>query len=221
MYCKYSDSHQVNLVASPQSHYVIMLLEHSFEIDHNYDRKDSLEHQVKNKTFITQQICTQVDTATSHEESSPWAVPETEVQALALSPALSQLRRLLPSAVRSEEDLASQSFLRSLSLCVQKPQRERKCSFLQSVLFEEGIIYTVILFARKLNLQLWLCCPHASPAEERDMVPTWVLPPALSWTRLRDMEGQTAKHWKKPPTVLLRPSATSSYRHGREKMEEK
>ena len=48
-------------------------------------------------------------------------------------------------------------FKESVFVCA-KPQRERKCSFLQSVLFEEGIIYTVILFARKLNLQLWLCC---------------------------------------------------------------
>lgn len=39
---------------------------------------------------------------------------------------------------------------------------------------------------------------------------TCVLPPVVSWIRLRDMEAETEKHWKKPPTVLLRPNATSS-----------
>lgn len=41
---------------------------------------------------------------------------------------------------------------------------------------------------------------------------TCVFAPVVSWMRLRDMEEQTEKHWKKPPPALLRPRATSSCR---------
>lgn len=37
-----------------------------------------------------------------------------------------------------------------------------------------------------------------------------VLPPVVSCIKLRDIEAQTEKHWKKPPNVLLRPNATNS-----------
>lgn len=53
------------------------------------------------------------------------------------------------------------------------------------------------------------------PAPQREAVlprPTWLLPPVLSCTRLRDMEQLMAKHWKKPPRKLQRPSAISSCR---------
>lgn len=49
--------------------------------------------------------------------------------------------------------------------------------------------------------------------EQREAVPpspTWLLPPVLSCTRLRDMEQLMAKHWKKPPRKLERPRAISS-----------
>lgn len=61
------------------------------------------------------------------------------------------------------------------------------------------------------------CCPlcsspSAQPRGERQRCPgpTWLLPPVLSCTRLRDMEQLMAKHWKKPPRKLQRPSAISS-----------
>jgi len=55
--------------------------------------------------------------------------------------------------------------------------------------------------------------PGPAPRREAALPrPTWLLPPVLSCTRLRDMEQLMAKHWKKPPRKLQKPSAISSCR---------
>lgn len=93
--------------------------------------------------------------------------------------------------------------------------RSSKCSLMMPSI---SLTLIIVVFAL---CNLWKCfgtmdrAAHqmlvTSQREKSNSTPTWVFPPVLSWTMLRDMEQLMVKHWKIPPMVLLRPSAMSSY----------